>query len=290
MMTKQLITVKGSIANLRRKAFRRAKAVRQMLRPQSPYARPLVAFVSGVHRSGTNMFMRLLDASHETTVYHETDPRAFECYAMRPPEVIQALIDRSRAKVVVVKGLHEAHRVSGLLARFEPARAFWIIRSFEGVINSSLHHWPGWRNKLDDIVRDRDAADWRGLGMTDETHALLRAHYRPELSVASATALFWLYRNQLFLDQRLDKDPRVFTIMYDEAVRAPAVVARRVASQLDIRSTLSMERVARVQHTENLDLDIAADIRRLCEDMQDRLNAIHARKIGVAAAQNEELV
>jgi hypothetical protein len=288
-MAKRHVMGKDLIARVRRESFRRAKAVRQTLRPQSPHSPPLTVFVSGVHRSGTNMFMRFLDASHETTVYHETDPRAFECYAMRPPQVIQALVDRSRARVVVVKGLHEAHRISELLDRFEPARAFWIFRSFEGVINSSLNHWPGWHNKLDDIVRDRDAADWRGLGMTDETHALLRAHYRPGLSAASATALFWCYRNQLFFDQRLDEDPRVFTILYDEAVRAPDLVARRVASQLGIRSTPRMERVARLQDIANLDLDIAADIRRLCEDMQDRLIAFHARKIAAAHAQVEGL-
>ena len=46
------------------------------------------------------MFMRLLDASYETTVYYENDSRAFDCYAMRPPDVIQDLIGRSRSKAI----------------------------------------------------------------------------------------------------------------------------------------------------------------------------------------------
>ena len=55
----------------------------------------LTVFVAGVQRSGTNMLMDALERSFETDVYHERDPRAFDNYLMRPPEVIARLHARS---------------------------------------------------------------------------------------------------------------------------------------------------------------------------------------------------
>ena len=221
------------------------------------------------------MFMRLLDASYETTVYYENDSRAFDCYAMRPPDVIQELIGRSPSKVVVVKALHEAHRIASLLDRFAPANALWIIRSFEGVVNSSLHHWPGWRNKIDQLIEDRGAADWRGLGMTDQTHSILRAHYRPGLSDASTQALFWYYRHQLFFDQRLERDPRVETVVYEETIGTPHAVTQRIANFLNIKPTARMARIAQMQPTPHVPADVSPEIRELCTRMQQRLLEAH---------------
>jgi hypothetical protein len=272
--------VKKLAQRLQKRSYRYAKAVRQAFSPSRSSSRPLTVFVSGVHRSGTNMVMTLLDASDETTVYHETDPRGFDCYMMRPPDIIQNLINRSRSKIVVVKALHESHDLSGLMERFSPARVFWVFRDYEAVVNSSLQHWPGWRNKIESIVVDRTAGDWRGLGMTDVTHEMLRAVYRPDLTDASVTALFWCYRNQLYFDQKLDHDARVSTLFYDEAVRSPEAVVRRVALPLSIRPTARMERIARAQATPNLSLDIDPRIRELCIAMQRTLLDVHERGAG----------
>ena len=60
-------------------------------------------FLAGMQRSGTNMLMEVLERSLATQVIHERDPRAFDNYLMRPPEVIAALRARSRAPVFVTK-------------------------------------------------------------------------------------------------------------------------------------------------------------------------------------------
>jgi hypothetical protein len=43
------------------------------------------------------MMMKVLDHSFNTEVLHESDPRAFEDYEMRPPEVIHALVGASKS-------------------------------------------------------------------------------------------------------------------------------------------------------------------------------------------------
>jgi hypothetical protein len=242
----------------------------------------LTVFVAGVHRSGTNMMMEILERSWKTAVFNESDGRAFDNYLMREKAVIRGLVDQSAAPVVVIKALHEAHDLRNLLEAFAPAKAIWMFRSFYDVVNSSLRRWPGRgdgrRNKIDAIVQDRGLADWRGLGMTDETHRVVCQHYSPNIDDASAEALFWVYRNQLFFDQAFDADPRVLLVSYERLVSDDASYAAVVRRFLEIDFTRAMQRVAHLESVRKhpapcLDPDIEA----LCKQMQARLEDVHAR-------------
>jgi hypothetical protein len=263
---------------IQRMMFLKLKAIRWRFAPRK--TQPRTVFVSGVHRSGTNMLMEVLEASYEADIYHESDPRAFEGYNMRGPEVIRSLIDRSRAPVVVVKGLHEAQRMNRMMEDFAPAKCLWMIRRFEDAVNSMVTHWPGLHNFIHRIVVDRNAGGWRGLGMTDETHRIVRMHYRRDMNFVSANALFWYYRNQLFFDQHMDRDPRVLPIQYEELVTSPEAVVARIADFVGIRST---KRMWRIPHSGSMGKsaapDIAPDIRDLCESMQKRLGDAARRKL-----------
>ena len=59
---------------MNRAVWRLAKLGRQRLLPRPVQQH---VFVAGMQRSGTNLLMDVLDASHATQVFHETDPRAF---------------------------------------------------------------------------------------------------------------------------------------------------------------------------------------------------------------------
>jgi len=261
---------------IRREAFLYRKSFRHLVTPKPPAAQTV--FVGGVQRSGTNMLMQILDASLETDVFHENDERAFDNYMMRERPIIHSLIVGSRASVVVVKALTEAHNFKALLDEFAPAKGLWMIRRFEDAVNSTLKRWPGIRNMLDELVFDRDAAGWRGRGMTDETHRAVRALYRFKMNDASANALFWYYRNQLFFDQELDRDARVLAVEYERLVQAPRAEVNRIAAFTGIRSTTRMRDVP---HTESVGRDapptIEAEVRALCEAMQERLASAAAK-------------
>jgi hypothetical protein len=249
----------------------------------------LTVFVAGVHRSGTNMMMEVLERSWETDVFNEADPRAFDDYMMRDEATIRELADRSAAPVVVVKALNEAHDLLHLMDVFAPAKAIWMYRSYPDVVNSSLHHWPprgdGRRNKIDAIVMDRTAGEWRGLGMTDETHRMLCEHYRPGLDDASAEGLFWVYRNQLFFDQGLRRDPRVLLVSYEHLVSDEGDYGASLCAFLGISFTRAMRRVPFGESVRKREAPpIDAGIRALCERMQQSLEQVHAEQATIRAA------
>jgi hypothetical protein len=57
--------------------------------------------------------------------------------------------------------------------------------------------------------------------MSDQTHTLVRRLVHPEIDDASAAALQWFFRNTLFFEQGLDRDPRVLPVSYEALVSDP---------------------------------------------------------------------
>lgn len=226
------------------------------------------------------MMMEILERSWDTEVFNEADPRAYDEFMLRDEQIIRDLIARSAAPVTVVKALHEAHSLVHLMEAFAPAKAIWMYRSFDDVVNSGLNRWPGLRNRIDKLVEDRSLAEWRGAGMTDETYETVRKHYREGIDSASATGLFWFYRNQLFFDQGLDRDARALLVRYEDLVHDNGRYTRHLADFLGIELTPAMQRVAHVQSVrKHAPPPMQAEIRALCETMQQSLDETHARQI-----------
>lgn len=234
-------------------------------------------FVSGVQRSGTNMLMDVLERSFETEVFHESDSRAFDEYEMRPPEIIQRLIEASPARHVVIKALCELQEVRTLLDRFAPARVLWIVRDFRDVVNSHLALWKGMPESVHRIAADRESAGWRGRGMSDETHGIVRSLAEPDLGNASACALFWYFRNVLFFEQGLEADPRACLLRYERLVTHPHESFARAFDHLGIRYTPRVSRrVFASSVRRKAPPEIDPRIVRLCEDLTARFDGVEA--------------
>ena len=63
--------------------------------------------------------------------------------------------------------------------------------------------------------------DWRGAGMSVETQCFLQEVVAQDIDERSAAALMWYYRNVLFFEQGLHRDPRVRLVCYDDLMSAP---------------------------------------------------------------------
>ena len=185
-------------------------------------------FIAGMQRSGTNLVMDILERSLETDVYHERDQRAFDDYQMRERAVIHGLIDSSKAEYFIIKALCESQYLRSLLDEFEPSKALWVVRNFEDAVNSMVISFPGFADRIKLIAADRNSCGWRGMGMSDETHAIVREHCKSEINEVTAAALKWYYRNILFFEQELDKDNRVKLIAYEQLVTQPIEEAQRI--------------------------------------------------------------
>ena len=181
----------------------------------------LTIFVTGNQRSGTNMVMDVFEKSWATDVFHETDTRAFVNYQMRDTETISTLVKKSPSKRVVVKALCEAQDTKRLIDIHKPAKAIWVVRDYRDVVNSMMISFRNMAKQAQRIAIDRHSDGWRGDGMSDATHHLVRDIVTPQIDDASASALQWYYRNVLFFEQGLDHDPRVMLVVYEDMVKDP---------------------------------------------------------------------
>jgi sulfotransferase family protein len=234
-----------------------------------------IVFVTGVQRSGTNMLMQVLERHPAIDVYHEGDSRAFDNYEMHSKAVIQGIIQKSPFPIVTIKALLEGHDLLSLMDYFKPAKAIWMFRHYDDVVNSSLKNWPGWRNKIEEVIKDRDRGDWRGLGMTDETYRILKDLYSPNMDDASVNALFWMYRNQLFFDQKLDLDDRILLVSYEWLVQNVDAACSGVTRFFGASPDSEMGcKVSSSSIGKNAAPEIIPGVRSACDEMLERLNQV----------------
>lgn len=199
------------------------KRVRHLFRPATSPA--TVVWVAGVQRSGTNLLMKVLDRAVHTDVFHETDPRAFVRYEMRSPATIAALVQGSRALRVVVKSLCELHDMRRLLDTFPESRCLWLWRDPVAVADSMVASFGNFVRQARALAEDPASMDWRGRGMSSATrNCLAEAAADDALDERSAAALMWYYRNILFFEQELHRDPRVRLLRYEDLVHTPQQV------------------------------------------------------------------
>lgn len=210
---------------LERRLFRIYKTLQHRVDRSLPQTH---IFIAGVQRSGTNMLMEVLEWSLHTDVYHETDRRAFDhLYLMRPTEVIQDLVRKSHAPFFVIKSLCELDRLKQLLDTFEPAKAIWVLRDYHDSSLSAVRSFANFVPQMRRLARDPDSDAWRGRGMSAATQALLARVAEQNPSELDGAAIMWYYRNVLFFEQGLDRDPRVALLRYEDWVREPG---RRLAN------------------------------------------------------------
>jgi hypothetical protein len=257
---------------IRHVLWRQGKSLRQRVLPR-PVAQHV--FVAGMQRSGTNLLMDVLDASADTQVFHETDPRAFEHYEMRDLAVIRTLAQQCPAPVFVIKALCELDRIKRLMDAFAPARTLWVVRDWRDSANSAIKSFgnfvPQWQR-----LANGGANDWRGRGVSPATRELLAALYRPDASEAEGAAIMWFYRNVLFFEQQLGADARVRVVFYEDLVQQPM---REVAAVFDFLGLPGFSRgVADRIHARSVrhrsPPDISAAVTALCDELLGRFRAL----------------
>lgn len=261
-----------AMARIERGVLLLAKQTHQRMSATVPRLHVLVA---GVQRSGTNMLMDVLERSWDTDLYHETDARAFDTYEMRPRPVIHALIERSPAPVFVIKALCELDQLKSLLDEFAPAKSVWMVRDYNDAVSSALVSFRNFAKQVGRIAIDRNADGWRGRGMSDETHALVRSLYTAQMNDATAAALIWYFRNMLYFEQNLHQDEHVMLAHYENLVTAPQVEFPRIFDFLGLNySPFVSRKVFANSIRHRSPPPIAEPVRALCERLSTRLRAV----------------
>lgn len=265
----------------RKSPFLISKDLNQFLLRRDSFSKEKkICFVTGVQRSGTNMMMDLIERHPDTYVYKESDSRAFDDYMLRTISYIKKLLKKTIPTHIIIKALSEAHDLYWILDVFGDAKVIWIYRDYPDVINSNQRQFSLKRNYLDEIVKDPRRGFWRGLGMTEETLAIVRAHYDKDMNDESAQALFWYYRNQLFFDQKFDMDPRVILIKYEPFVMDPS---KYIDFIFDFIGLVPKKNLVKQVHSTSIRKNEAPSIRpdivELCDGMRVRLDGVFEKKV-----------
>src|SRR5437763_6147814 len=235
----------------------------------------------GVQRSGTNMVVRGLEESPEVEVHNENDGAAFERFRLRPDPVVRQIIVASRHRYVLFKPLCDSHRVDELLALDTPTagRAIWAYRGVDGRVRSALAKFGDTNLRvLTDIAAGRGDDLWQAQRLSAESLEVLGSFDWPSMDPASAAALFWYVRNQLFFDLGLDRRDDVLLSSYDALIADPEAGTKSLASFLDLAWHPGL--AAHIEPRPPRDvapLELDARVRRLCDDLAGRLDAAAAQ-------------
>lgn len=230
-------------------------------------------FVVGCQRSGTTMVLEVLDRSGETSVFHEYHRAAMEDFRLRAPEVIDRIVDESRAPVVVFKPITESQWTDRLLERHPQARAIWLFRRYQDVANSALAKWPGTNTTFVDAIREGEPAKlgWQTERISPEVQAVVNA-VGADLSQAEGAAMFWYARNQLYFEQDLAHDPRVLLVQYEQLVQDPEGGFRRIFEFAGATFDPAFVRdVAPTSLGRRTFGPIRDSVKRICDEMMSRL-------------------
>ena len=250
------------------------KRIYRLLRPCEAASRSRV-FVAGMQRSGTNMLMDVLEKSLDTDVFHERDSRAFDDYQMRNAGTIQCLINNSRAKLFVIKALCELQDLPDLMGRFAPAKAIWIVRDYNDVVNSMMRSFRNMAKQVHRIAIERNSDGWLGRGMSDETHEIVKQMAAVGLNDATASALQWYFRNMIFFEQKFDRNERVLLVAYERLVSAPEEEFRRIFDFIDIDfSVVVVRSVSPSSIGKHSAPEISPAVRDLCDGLLHRFHAV----------------
>jgi Sulfotransferase family len=264
---------------------RAAEAVRRWryrrTNPQPP-GQATAVFLVGVQRSGTNMAVRGLEQDPRFEVHNESDRRVFHRFRLRSDDVVRTVVERSRHPYVLFKPLCDAHRTDHLLDGLglsRPPKAIWAYRSVDGRVRSAVAKFGDVnRRVLAQIAAGQALDSWQAQGISPETMDLLRRLDPASLSPESAAAVFWLVRNTLLFEQRLDGRDDVLVVSYESFVADPAGTMHPLCDFLgfpyDDRLVAHIDRRAAGSGSR---LELDPRVRAACDALTERLDAAASR-------------
>ena len=263
--------------------MRRKRAKQQWAAAQGAPGEASAVFVVGLQRSGTNLVMRLLDRFPETEVHNENSRVAFDRFRLKQAEVA-SIVDRSPHRLVVFKPLMDSHAVTDLLATGDaerPARAIWVYRNPDARARSAVAKFGA--NNLEAvtaIARGRSPIPWQAEGLSAEAIELAASMDYEQMTPESGAILMWYLRNVIYFDQGLDLRDDILLLSYDMLVASPTEVREALLTFVGLseRTGLFADDEVRNRRPTVYD-DVPADLRRLCDDLQARLDQVAALQI-----------
>lgn len=256
--------------------LRLRKRVRHRLRSGSMPTR--AAFLVGSGRSGTDVAAVKVGSSLDVILVNEHNPVAFENWRLRDLAVVDRLLERSFAPVLLFKPIVETYRIRELLDHFSGSRALFLSRNpFDSV--NSMNRFFGERTR--EVVErwiESDFTIMKSWTVPPEVAAEARDLYGDGVSLPEAAGIYWLVYNAAFEALELAGDPRVMLVLYEDFVGDPHAEIRRICRHLEVPFRPSMSAgVFRSSVGRHARPELRPSIERACErvwgTMQSRREA-----------------
>lgn len=267
------------------RSFRAKKRIYQFFDETPIGDKKTILFIIGCQRSGTTLLTDIFEKDFQTTVYGEysrVSGRQFSRQIrLKPLDQVKRIIDSEKVPLVVLKPLVETQSATKLLNYFEGSRAVWMYRNCKDVVSSNLKHW-GMNNGINNlraIVRN-EPDNWRAENVSEDTKDIVLKHFSENMNPYDAAALFWLARNRLFFELKLDRHPAVKMCKYEDLVTRPESVMRGIYSFLGC--PYPAEPITDEVHGESQkkgqDVQLSPEIEQMCKAMLEGLDRVYRSK------------
>jgi hypothetical protein len=245
--------------------------------------RRVVVLIVGCQRSGTTLMLDLFAHDWRSVTFPEQSrlsSRAEERLRLKPLPEVRDQLARIRAGLLVLKPLVESQHVPALLEGLDDSFAIWMYRRPESVAASDLAYFgieTGERNLR--LLLSNEPPNWRGEVVPEETRSVLSRFYRPGMNPYDAAALFWWARTSLFFQLGLDGRSDVRLCSYERLVADPEPTMRSLYQHIGVaypdQSITGLVHRNAISRGEDVDLD--PEVRLLCAQLWQRLEAVPAR-------------
>lgn len=248
-------------------------------RVNNPFGKTRPVFLVGCGRSGTSMLLHRLGRSWAVDPFNEDHPAAFEKYRLRPLNEIEKLVKISFARVALFKPVLTTPHSCEYLSRFPDARLIFVYRHYYDVVNSSVKRF-GPADRLihvNEWMAD-NFGEFAPIAPPEQSKAVVRNLWKPDLSPESAAALYWLFHNRLYFDLNLFQDERVKLIGYEFLVADAVPKLKDVCSFLNLKFEPAMaEGILKTSVGRDVQPVLDPAIETACETLWQELQAVYLK-------------
>ncbi len=249
-------------------------------------------FVLGCQRSGTTMLIKHLGKSSEISVYGEGDPRANKDHRFKDEQAIKRVIAKDRKQRIIFKPLNDIQYADRFLEFHKNAKAIWIYRNYNDVVNSAIIKWKDvQKNIIFWIAKhygqpwdcnnkyDRDCAIY-AEGMSKDAAQTLKQAVHSDMSNEDGAALLWFSRSKFYFDLGLDKNENVLLVKYEDIVENPTKFFKRIFDFIECRYDDNYAKGIRTTSIEKKQApSLTNEIASICDDMTAKLNSAYAQQL-----------
>jgi len=117
-------------------------------------------FVFGKQRSGTTLFMDIMENRPDTEVYQEWETSVFTQCRIRDFPSVDRAIENSRATYACFKPICDSHIVNDFITQYPGGKIIWVFRGFLDNANSAIRRFAESDRAMRLICEGKTGGGW----------------------------------------------------------------------------------------------------------------------------------